>query len=162
MPRADGKQIRTAANADRRGHRTMDWEETGARNGVDGTGRLAREKDGLCRARHRIDERARIGMARIAEDFADRSDFGYAPKIQDHDPVAHQTHDIQIMRNEHDAKPAFAPYGADQPENRRLHRNIKRGCRLVEDQQARLRCEGPSDPDPRLLPAGHLMRPTVQ
>ena len=52
----------------------------------------------------------------------------------------------------------FAAKRVDQLQDRRLHRNVERGGRLVEDQEARLGDQRPRDPDPRLLAAGELMR----
>ena len=49
-----------------------------------------------------------------------------------------------------------------QLENRRLHGDVERRGRLVEDQQARLRREAAGDPDARLLSAGQLMRIALQ
>ncbi len=54
-----------------------------------------------------------------------------------------------------------APIGVQvlgQRDDSRLDRDVERGRRLVEDQEARVRQERHSDHDPLLLPAGKLMR----
>jgi hypothetical protein len=45
-----------------------------------------------------------------------------------------------------------------QSQDHDLHRDVERRGRFVEDQQPRFDRDGPGDPDPRLLPAGELVR----
>ena len=71
--------------------------------------------------------------------------------------VAHLLDDGQVVGDEQIRQPHVALQLREQIEHMRLHRNIQRRSRFVEDQQLGLAGQGPRDAHPLALAAGQLV-----
>ena len=125
-------------------------------------GNAGERLDVLRTRRSRGDEQRGIGMPGPGKKRRRRGVFDDLAALHDDNPLGIGLGQFEIVGNQNRRHSSCTRVLPQQAKDRRLSCRIEARGRLVEDQQARLRCEGPSDPDPRLLPAGHLMRPTVQ
>jgi hypothetical protein len=108
--------------------------------------------------RHRVEQHARIGMARRAEQFLGRRDLDQAAEIHDADPRRHVAHDREVVADEQVGKPELLLEVAHQVEDLRLHRYVERRGRLVADDELRLRRQRTGDGDALTLAAGEFVR----
>ena len=92
------------------------------------------------------------------KDFGSRALFHHFTLSQHHDPVGDVGDNADIMRDEQHAHAAFALQLTDQVEDLALRRHVKRGGRLIRDQQSRVirQCHG--DHDALALPPRKLER----
>ena len=71
-------------------------------------------------------------------------------------------HDAEVVGDEDVAEVELVLQVVEQVDDLRLDRHVERGNRLVEQDQARVDGQRPSDPDPLALAAGELVRETVE
>src|SRR5260221_173432 len=76
----------------------------------------------------------------------------------DGEAVADIGDDGEVVADQHDGQPVLGAQAVEQVEDLRLHRDVERRGRLVEQQDRRLEDEGARDGDALALPAGKLMR----
>ena len=112
------------------------------------------------RARHRDrgQQRLRIGVARVGEQFVGRRGLDDAAEIHHGDAVGDVLHHREIVRDE-DVGEAEPPLQvAQQVEHLRADRHVERRDRLVAHDQLRLDRERARDHDALALPAGEFVR----
>jgi hypothetical protein len=85
-------------------------------------------------ARH-IEQRARIGMARVRQEIPLAGALDDAAGIHDHDAIGDFGNDPHVMGDEHDRRAMIASELAHEVENLRLHGDVERGRRLIGDQE---------------------------
>ncbi len=85
--------------------------------------------------RHRVDQLARVGLARVAQDFLDGAVLDHLAMTQHDDAVGDVGHDAEIMGDQQHAHAALAPEIVDQAQDLALGGDVERGGRLVGDQQ---------------------------
>ena len=98
----------------------------------------------------------------MIEYVARRTGFDDLAEIHHQHPVAEQPHHAQVMRHEQIAHAELALEPLQQLQDDDLHRHVKRGGRLVEDQQIGLDRDRARDADAGALTAGELMRKAGQ
>ncbi len=104
-----------------------------------------------------------IGILRIAQDAASAVPCStMRPAAHHDDAVAQQAHHVEIVRHEQIAHAHRLLEVLQQVEHHRLHRDVERRGRLVEDDELWVQRDGARDADTRLLAAGELMRKAVQ
>ena len=108
--------------------------------------------------RQAVEEPARVGMAWVAEDLADRPLLDQLARVHHAHAVADADHGPQVVADEEDGRVVPPAQRADQVEHGRLDRDVEPGRRLVQDQEGRLGDQGHGDDDPLLLAAGELVR----
>ena len=108
--------------------------------------------------RERGEEFLCVGMARTGEETFARRFFDDLPGVHHADALRHLRHHAQIVGDQQHPHAAFGLQAAQEIENLRLDGDIKRGRRLVGDQQARLARERHGDHHPLLHAAGKLKR----
>jgi hypothetical protein len=97
-------------------------------------------------------------MPRIREDRADRALFDQLARVHDADPVADPDHGAEVVADEQDRRVDALPEVPHEVEDRRLHRDVEAGGRLVHDEEGGLRDQRHRDDDPLLLAARELVR----
>src|SRR5258706_10764586 len=108
------------------------------------------------------EQRARIGVARIAEELGGRRLLADLAIAHHHDVVGDLAHQREVVRDEqHRHLVPFLQPG-DQVHDLALHRDVERGGRLIGDQQLRLAGDRHRDHHPLLLPARELVRIGVE
>ena len=105
-----------------------------------------------------VEEAARVGMARVAEDLADRSLLDELAGVHDAHPVADADDGAQVVADEQDGRVVAPAQRADQVEHGRLHGDVEPGGRLVQDEERRLGDQRHRDHDALLLAARELVR----
>ena len=83
-------------------------------------------------------------------------------RLHDDHAVAQQPHDVEIVRDEQIAHPERLLEVLQQIEHDRLHRDVERRGRLVEDDEIGLERDRARDADAGLLAAGELVRKAVE
>ena len=78
--------------------------------------------------------------------------------LHDDDAVAQRAHDFQIMRYEQVGQPALTLQLAQQLDDLRLHRQVQRRGRLVEQDEFRFKRDGAGDGEALALAAGEFVR----
>jgi len=101
----------------------------------------------------RRQEGLRVGMGRLREDPLTRPVLDDAAGPHDQDLVAERPDHAEVVADEHIGEPMARLELAQQVDELCLHRDVEGGGRFVEDEQARLEHEGPSDRDPLPLAA---------
>ena len=140
--------------------------QPGGRLRVEGTcpGIGARAAEVLSAAQHRdaVEQAAGIGVARVAEDLADRPLLHQLARIHDPDAVADAHHGAEIVADEDDGGIVLLAQAAHEIEHRRLHRDVEARGGLVHEEQRGLGHQRHGDDDPLLLPARKLMGVAVE
>ncbi len=85
--------------------------------------------------RQTAQQRDRVRMARIAEDFSRWALFDQGAGIQHPDPGAHFMDDGEVVADEQNGGCELAAQLTDQIEDLGLYRGIESGRRLVENEQ---------------------------
>ena len=112
----------------------------------------------LVEPRHRLQQRHRVGMARVVIDRLGAARLDDAAGIHDVDPVGVARHDAEIVRDDdqRDVEPARQPL--HQLEDLRLDGDVERGRRLVGDDQLGIAGERDGDHHPLAHAARELVR----
>ena len=110
------------------------------------------------RLRNRVDQLARVGLARVAQHFLDGAVLDHLAVAQHDDAIGDVGDDAEIMRDEQHAHAALAPEIVDQAEDLALGGDIERGRRLVRDQQRGLVRHRHRDHDALALASGEFER----
>ena len=105
-----------------------------------------------------FDELCGIGMFRILEHFDCVTAFDHLAGPHEIDPVTQFRDDAEIVRDNDHGHLSVAMQSPQCFENLELHRRVKRGCRLVGNQQRGLAGERYRDHDTLPHPAGKFMR----
>ena len=141
-------------------------EAADIRIGIDRAARLAGEPQPraaiVAEARHRGDQRLRIGMQRMLEHFHRRAGFHDLAEIHHQHAVAQQPHHGEIVRDEQIAHAELFLEPLQELKDDHLNRNVERGGRLVEHQKIGLDRDGAGNADAGALAAGKLMRKARQ
>ncbi len=104
------------------------------------------------------DQRAGVGMSGRIEQLSHRPDLDQAPEIEDADPGDEIAHQAEVMRNEEVSEAERAAEIVEEIDDLGLNRHVKRGRRLIEDDQLRLCGDRPRDGDALLLAARQFVR----
>src|SRR4029450_5096571 len=91
-----------------------------------------------------------------------RPDLDDLPGAHHGDSVAEVPHHGQVVRDEHQCQLQLVDEVADEVEYLRPHRYVEGADRLVREQDVRCGRQGTGDRDPLTLPAGELVRITMQ
>ena len=118
---------------------------------------------------NRIGVRARIcrqqgSSVRMAWPVKNRhgqSLFEEPAQVHDGHLVCHVTDNIQVMRDDHDAKTHFLLQLRQQIQYFTLYGNVQPGGRLIRNQKVRFQCQGPRNTYTTCLPAAKLMRISI-
>src|SRR5277367_5835148 len=97
-------------------------------------------------------------MARVPEQHGLVSDFDNTAEIHHRDAVADMGDDSEVMGDEKIRKVMLALQVDQQIDHLRLDRDVKRGDRLVANDQARSERKRTRDADALALATGELMR----
>ena len=97
-------------------------------------------------------------MHRIAVELFPGALFNYVAEIHDDHPVGDMLNNRQVVGDEDHGQVSFLHQFGKKVENLGLDGYVKRGDRLVGDDQVRLGCQGSGDADSLPLAAGELMR----
>ena len=106
---------------------------------------------------HGVEQRLRVGMARIAEDLLHRARLHDFAGVHHGDARACVPDDTHVVRDEQQRR-LVALGLAHQLEHLRLDRCVERGRRLVRDDEPRIRHQHRGDHDALLLAAGEAER----
>src|SRR5438445_8306075 len=98
-------------------------------------------------ARDRVEQQARIRVARCCKEPLGSSDFDEPPEIHDTDAVRHLIDDREIMRDEQIGQTELALQILHQVEDLRLDRDVEGRSRFVADEEFRVRGKGARDRD---------------
>jgi hypothetical protein len=109
----------------------------------------------------RIEEHARVGMARPREQRRLRGEFDDPAQVHHADLVADVAHDGEVVRDEEIGQAVARLQVLHDVEDLRLHRDVERRRRLVADQELRLGGERARDRDALALAARELVRELV-
>ena len=113
---------------------------------------------GVVHLRDRVQQHARVGMARVAEQLVLAGQLHQAPQVHHADLVAHMPHHRQVVRDEKVGQAALALQVLHDVEHLGLHAHVQRRGRLVAHQEFRLGRQRPRDRDALALAAGELVR----
>ncbi len=108
--------------------------------------------------RDRAEQRLGVGVPHAVEHFGDGAGLHRLAGIHDADAVAGLQHQPEIVGDEQHRGAALAPQLLDQLDDAGLDRDVERGGRLVEDEEAGPRHQRHRDHDALLLAAGELVR----
>ena len=101
-------------------------------------------------------------MAHLVKDILDRAAFNRLAGIHHADPVAGLEDEPKVVADEQHRGAVFLAQVLDQFDNCGLHRHVKGGGGLVEDEKRGFRHQRHGDDDPLLLAARQLVRIAVQ
>jgi len=104
-----------------------------------------------------VEQRARVRVARIGEELADRRLLDHLAGIQHHDLVAELRDNAEMVGNQQDGAGEVATEIAQEVEDLRLERHVERGGGLVRDEEIRLAEQRHGDRDALAHAAGELM-----
>ena len=123
-------------------------------------GRLAREDLRLhVRALgHHREQRARVRMARVAEQLLGRALLDDPAEVHDRDPVGDVPREPEVVGDDEDRHAGLAHELQHQREDLAAHRRVEARDRLVGDEQPRLEHHRAGDHDALALAAGDLVR----
>ena len=162
----DGRDGR--GGAARRFHIAAARGEDAARRPVEGRGHLARNRrqrgGGLAASEdgNAVEQAPGIGVARVAENFADGPLLHQLARIHDPDAVADAHHGAEIVADEDDGGIVLLAQATHQIQHRRLHRHVETRGGLVHEEQRGLGHQRHGDDDPLLLPTRKLMGVAVE
>ena len=108
--------------------------------------------------RHRRQQHARVGMARLQVDLVGVAEFDDATEIHHRDAVGDVLHHREIVGDEEIGQPELALEIEQQVEDLALDRDVERGDRLVAQHQLRTQRDRAGDADALALAAGELER----
>ena len=108
--------------------------------------------------RHGRAQRQRVRVGRPREDLLRRAVLDDTAEVQHRGLLAELLDHRQVVRDQHVGEPAFAPELGDELEDPRLHRDVERARRLVEDQHPGLDRERAGDRHALALAARELVR----
>ena len=111
-----------------------------------------------CHVRQRGKEFLRIGVTRLGEEAFARGFLDDFPGVHHADALRHLRHHAQIVRDQQHPHATLGLQAAQEIENLRLNGHVKRGGRLVGNQQARLAGQCHGDHHPLLHATGKLER----
>ena len=114
------------------------------------------------RMRDRREQVARVLRLRREQHPLGRPLLDDLPRLHDDHAVAQQPHHVEVVRDEQIAHAERLLEVLQQVEHHRLHRDVERRGRLVEDDEIGLERDRARDADARLLPAGKLVRKAVE
>ena len=103
-----------------------------------------------------------IGILRVAQDPFGWTLLDDSARPHHDDTIAQQAHHIQIMRHKQIAHAHGLFQVVQQIQDHRLHRNIERRGRLVENDQLGVQRDGARDADAGFLSTLQLMRKAIQ
>ena len=103
-----------------------------------------------------------IGVLRITQDLFGRALLDDPSRPHHDDAITEQAHHIQVVGDEQIAHAHRRLQILQQVQDDRLHGNIKRSRRLVENDELWMQRDRPRDADAGLLAAGQLMRKAIQ
>ena len=87
--------------------------------------------------RQRVEQRARVRMARRCAGRPRASPPRRPPGVEDRHAVGDRRHHAEVVRDQDDREVVLAAQAVEQPQDARLHGHVERGRRLVGDQQLR-------------------------
>lgn len=96
-------------------------------------------------------------MPRTVENRVAATDLGYLAEIHDHDTVAHEADDVEVVRDEEVGQAKIPLEIEQQVQHLRLHRLVECGHGLVENDETRFQCQGTGNVDALPLTAGKLV-----
>ncbi len=111
---------------------------------------------------NRGEQRARIGVHRVAEQLRRGRELDDASGAHHRDAVGEVVHHREVVRDEEVGEAERLAQVGKQVEHLRLHRDVERRDRLVADQQLRAERERARDADPLALPAREAVRVAPQ
>ena len=163
----DGDELRARATRQSSLRERAARVERAAGRDAAGARRRARDRDerlvlSELRVRQRVEQRARVRVARAAEDVLARARLDHAAGVEDRDAVGDRRHDAEVVRDQDHREVVLAAEAVEQPEDPGLHGDVERRRRLVGDQQLRPAGEGDRDRDPLAHPARELVRVGAQ
>ena len=122
-------------------------------------GRLAGEdlRLHLRRLRDDREQRARVGMARVAEQLLGRALLDDPAEVHDRDPVGDVPGQPEVVRDDEDRHARLAHEPQHQREDLAAHRRVEARDRLVGDEQRRLEHHRAGDHDALALAARDLV-----
>src|SRR5438105_14124236 len=85
----------------------------------------------LVNARHRAQQRPRVGMLRALEDLINRALFDDPARVHDHDTLAKARHQRHLVGDQHHGRAALAIELLHELDDLRLDGDVERGSRLV-------------------------------
>ena len=106
------------------------------------------------RARDRLEQGARVELARVSEHLGDGPRLDDAAVLEHRDGVGDLPHEGQVVRDEEIGESELLLQLEQHLEDPRLHGDIQRRCRLVEHDHVGLQHERAGDRDPLALAAG--------
>src|SRR5262249_12015362 len=95
------------------------------------------------------------GAARVPRQLVD-----HAATVEDQDPGGDERQLVEVGRDEED-RHSRGRQLPDQAVDVLLRRDVDAGCRLVQDEQARVKVEGSSEHDLPLIAAAEIAKPPV-
>ena len=104
----------------------------------------------------RLQQRLRVGVARVAEDLLGGADLHDPPEVHDRDPVAEELRRRQVVGDVDVGEPELVLQVEHQLEDLRAHAHVEHRDRLVGHQHLGLEDDGARDHGPLLLPAGEV------
>ncbi len=163
---ADARQLRVNSFALVHHQRTARVKTTAGRQ-VNRVGGFPLQDHALlshARVWHRDDRKQRlsVGMFRLLQHLAHRPDLDDAPKIHDRDAVREITDRAEVVRDEDDRDIARLTQFCQQVDDLGADGNIQHRDGLICKQQVRFQHERAGNDDALSLPAGKLMRKTIQ
>src|SRR5207302_10603621 len=108
------------------------------------------------RRRHRVEERARVGMERIVEQLVAIREFDDAAEIHHGDALAEVPHQREIVSDEQVSEAEALAQILKQIDDLRLDRDVEGGYGLVADDEFGIERESARDPDRLALATRHL------
>ncbi len=108
-------------------------------------------------ARRRRQQRARIGMTRLCQHLGCLAFLKHAPRMQHGHGTAYLGDDAEVVGNEQNRGTMALPETFDQLQHLALHRDVKRGGRLIRYHQARIAGERHRDQHALPHPAGDFV-----
>src|SRR5690554_6273575 len=153
-PDAATERLSTRPPSDRRQcYRPHPDGPVGARQGAMVASGAERE---VC-AGDRVEQFARVGLPRVAEDLIGRGGLDDAPLRHDRDRVGDHAHDREVVRDEEIGEPELRLQLREQVEDLRLHEHVERRDGLIEDDYLGLERERPRDRDTLPLASRELV-----
>jgi hypothetical protein len=113
------------------------------------------------RMRNRGQQFLGILRLRIAKHLLGRAFLDDRAGLHHDHPVAEQPHHVEIVRDEEIAHAEPPLQLLQQVQHHRLHRDVERRRRLVQDDEIGVERDGARNADARLLPARKLVRKAV-
>src|SRR5881628_861101 len=110
------------------------------------------------RHRDRRQERLRVRVQRLRDDFLSDPELDDPAQVHDRDPVRHVPRHPDVVGDEHEGEPDIVTELEQEIHDPCADRDVEHGHRLVRDDELRLEDDRPRDRDPLPLPAAQLVR----